>query len=86
MKKLICVLLAAVMVLSLTACGGTPQETTRATTVPPETTLPPETTQPPLTAKTVAEQMIQAVEGKTMTGGTVAMSFDFTMIVPGGEG
>ena len=86
MKKLICVLLAAVMVLSLAACGGTPQETTRATTVPPETTLPPETTQPPLTAKTVAEQMVQAVEGKTMTGGTVAMAFDFTMIAPGAEG
>lgn len=86
MKKLICVLLAAVMVLSLAACGGTPQETTQATTVPPETTLPPETTQPPLTAKTVAEQMVQALEGKIMTGGTVAMSFDFTMIAPGAEG
>lgn len=86
MKKLICVLLAAVMVLSLAACGGTPQETTQATTVPPETTLPPETTQPPLTAKTVAEQMVQALEGKIMTGGTVAMNFDFTMIAPGGEG
>jgi len=86
MKKRICVLLAAVMILSLAACGGTPQETTQVTTLPPQTTLTPETTQPPLTAKTVAEQMVQALEGKIMTGGTVAMSFDFTMIVPGGEG
>ena len=50
MKKLICALLAAVMVLSLAACGGTPQETAPETTLPPATTLPPETTEPPLTA------------------------------------
>ena len=86
MKKLICALLAAVMVLSLAACGGTPQETAPETTLPPATTLPPETTEPPLTAKTVVEQMVQAVEEKTMTGGTVTMAFNFTMIAPGAEG
>ena len=86
MKKLTCVLLAAVMTFMLAACGGTPQETTQAATQPPVTTLPPETTQPPMTAKTVVEQMVQAVEGKTMTGGTVIMAFDFTMIEPGAEG
>ena len=85
MKKLICILLAALMVLALAACGAQPQETTKGTTAPPETTLPPETTQPPLTAKWVAEQMVQAVDGKTMTGGTVAISFGFTMIVPESE-
>ena len=85
MKKLICILLAAVMVLALAACGAQPQETTKGTTAPPETTLPPETTQPPLTAKWVAEQMVQAVDGKTMTGGTVAISFGFIMTVSESE-
>ena len=45
MKRLLSLLLAAVMALSLAACGGAPA----GTTAPPETTVPPVTTLPPVT-------------------------------------
>ena len=42
--KVLCI--AALLCLLLTACNGTPAETTEPTTIPAETTLPVETTQP----------------------------------------
>ena len=60
MKKLICLLLAAVLALSLAACGGAPApETTAPTETAGETA--PETTAAP-TTHTVVDHLDNAVE------------------------
>jgi len=83
MKRLICFLLAAVMLLALAACGEEAKETAGTTTQ--ATTLPPETTEPPLTAKQVVQQMTAAVQGKTMTGSKTRMDIEIAISMPSQE-
>ena len=54
MKKILALLLAAVLLLSVTACGAAPAETTAATEAPTETTAAP----------TTPQSSIDALDGK----------------------
>ena len=77
MKKLLAMLLALMMVLSLAACGETPAEPSEPE-VPsePETEEPEEPTEPEVTEATytlgLGVVVNQAVEGKAQTNTTMA--------------
>ena len=95
MKKIFALILAATMLLTLAACGGTPAETTAAlaTTDAPETTAAPATTDAPETtatpAKPLAPMEIIALKGPTGMGlaplmetaatGTAVGNYTFTL-------
>ena len=79
MKKLIALLLALTMVLSMAACGTTPPETTAPEADPAETTVPVETTAPvtePALDNTLVEYYMQKANEVVVTDTSVTFTDD----------